>query len=100
MGHTPFISASVANMLPNLSWLVSVAPAVHHADFNRLQTVSAPWLVIQGDTDEVVPPAEVYAWGEQHPCVNQLINIVGASHFFHGKLVELRQCLENWLRQL
>jgi hypothetical protein len=51
-------------------------------------------MVIQGDADEVVPADEVFAWAAQQSL--NVIRLDGCSHFFHGRLTELRQrILEN-----
>ena len=55
-----------------------------------------PWLVIQPDADEVVDPAEVYAWvGQRHPAPT-LLRFDGASHFFHGRLLALREAIAQF----
>jgi alpha/beta superfamily hydrolase len=56
---------------------------------------SCPCLLIQGDEDEVVSPTAVFAWRASLENPPQLIKINGASHFFHGKLIELRDNLIN-----
>ena len=48
-------------------------------------------LIIQGDADEVVPAQQVFDWAAQQQL--PIINFEGCSHFFHGRLVELRQTL-------
>lgn len=71
--------------------LISIAPAVNHADFSPFTVIKCPWLIIQGTADEIVPAVEVRAWAEQLPA--KLVEIPGASHFFHGKLIELRDII-------
>jgi uncharacterized protein len=80
--------------------LISIAPPVNRYDFNQLTQISCPWLVIQGDQDEVVPYAEVQAWAAQPPAPLKLITMTGATHFFHGRLIELRDYTEQWARLL
>lgn len=80
--------------------LISIAPPVNHYDFNQLTQINCPWLVIQGDQDEVVPYAEVQAWAQQPPAPLKLITMAGATHFFHGRLIELRQYIQQWARLL
>jgi alpha/beta superfamily hydrolase len=75
--------------------LFSIAPAVNHNNFNDFTGLRCPWVVIQGETDEVVPPEDVYHWVahmEKFTSI-QLIKMPETSHFFHGKLVELRDIL-------
>lgn len=85
-----FISASVANQI-DTQRLINIAPAVNHADFNTLTNISCPWLVIQGDRDEVIPPNLVFDFCESPPAPLELIVMHEAGHFFHGRLVELRE---------
>ena len=49
---------------------------------------------MQGDADEVVPAEEVFTWAKQQSFT--VIRFADCSHFFHGRLMELRQSiLEN-----
>ncbi len=85
-----FVALRVAARVP-LAGLVTVAPAVHRFDASGLDAVQCPWLLIQGDADEIVPVAAVRDWvaGLDHrPLVSEF---AGAGHFFHGRLTELRE---------
>ncbi len=77
--------------------LVTVAPAVDrvHVPLDRLPR--CPWLVVQGDADDIVDPQAVRAWIEQltHPPEFQLLPDIG--HFFHGRLNELKNVVTAWL---
>jgi hypothetical protein len=48
---------------------------------------------LQGDADEVVDPAEVFAYFEAMSPPVDMLRFAGAGHFFHGRLVELRSRL-------
>lgn len=74
-----------------LKKLYLIAPPVHHYAFNALSLPIAQTLIVQGDEDEVVPAQEVFSWAEQQQL--SIINFEGCSHFFHGRLVELRQSI-------
>ena len=51
-------------------------------------------VVVQGDADEVVPAEAVFTWAKQQSF--NVIRFADCSHFFHGRLTELRQSiLEN-----
>lgn len=76
--------------------LISIAPPVNHYNFTQLTQIRCPWLVIQGDQDEVVEFAQVQAWANHPPSPLQLIVMPGATHFFHGRLIELREHIEQW----
>lgn len=77
--------------------LVCVAPAVEHAHFMSLPDVPCPWLVVQGDADEVVPPKMVYDYVDSRPEDITLIKMPETSHFFHRKLIDLRDHLLTYL---
>ncbi|HJP05274.1 MAG: alpha/beta fold hydrolase [Gammaproteobacteria bacterium] len=73
--------------------LISIAPAVNILGRELAEQLSIPWLVIQGDGDEVVPHRDVVEWVNQIQPKPRLIVLKGAGHFFHGHLVELRETL-------
>jgi len=50
--------------------------------------------VVQPEDDEVVTPARVYAWSESLTLPHELLRVPGCSHFFHGKLIELKDLLQ------
>lgn len=72
------------------SHLLLVAPPVHHFDFGSLGEPGCEVTVIQGEDDEVVPPAMVYEWVASTPLAPDLIRFPDCGHFFHGRLGELR----------
>ncbi|UUC51414.1 alpha/beta hydrolase [Pseudomonas citronellolis] len=53
-----------------------------------------PITVVQPEDDEVVTPARVYAWSESLALPHELLRVPGCSHFFHGKLIELKDLLQ------
>jgi alpha/beta superfamily hydrolase len=73
--------------------LISIAPPVHDFDFTHLPSFQCPWLIIQGDKDEVVPHDQLCAWEKELTRPHVLRVMRDASHFFHGRLVELRAIL-------
>lgn len=78
--------------------LVSIAPPVGRSwDFD-VALPDIPWLVIQGDADEIVDPAAVHAWVEGLPQPPVLVRMPDASHFFHRKLMDLRGAVKNGVR--
>jgi len=70
--------------------LITIAPPVNHFDFSTLSAITCPWLIVQGEADEVVPAEEVFAWAASRPENPQVIRLPNVGHFFHGKLIELR----------
>ena len=89
-----FIVASVATQYP-VAQLISVAPQASRFLSPPLPPVTCPWLIIQGENDEVVPPQELYAWLETVQPQPRLIRFPGAGHFFHGQLIKLRETIES-----
>ncbi|HRG14964.1 MAG TPA: alpha/beta fold hydrolase [Pseudomonadota bacterium] len=77
--------------------LVSLAPSVGRRDVAGFREPACPWLVIQPDADEVVDPAEVRAWVAQRHPAPTLVRFDGASHFFHGRLLELRATISHFV---
>jgi alpha/beta superfamily hydrolase len=77
--------------------LITVAPAVDrvHVPVDRLPR--CPWLVIQGDDDDVVTPESVRTWIEQLPTQPELRMLSGVGHFFHGQLNRLKETVLDWL---
>lgn len=96
-----FVSLRMAEALqPDL--LFSIAPPAGRSwDFEHLGLYTGPWFVIQGEADEIVAPQRVYDWLDRLGELRQpptLIRIAGASHFFHGKLMDLRQAMKDGVR--
>ncbi|MCH2557305.1 MAG: alpha/beta fold hydrolase [Alcanivorax sp.] len=71
--------------------LMLVAPPVHHFDFEGIETAGCPVTVVQGEDDEVVPAEQVFRWAGQTPLTPDLIRFPDSGHFFHGKLVDLKE---------
>ena len=79
--------------------LVSIAPPVGRSwDFSAIDIPTVPWLVVQGEADEVVEPQAVYDWLATLPRQPQLVRIPDTSHFFHRKLMDLRGALKHGVR--
>jgi len=89
--------ATRAAAVSEVSQLVTVAPPVESFDFTELATPSCPWLVVQGEEDEIVAPQAVYRWHATVQPTPRLIRIPKAGHFFHGQLIELREVLTTAL---
>jgi len=69
--------------------LVTVAPAINRVDLSGAALPDCPWLIVQGDADELVDAGEVQAWARQLPHPPQLALLPGIDHFFHRRLHEL-----------
>ena len=79
--------------------LISIAPPVGRGwQFDDIALPTMPWLVIQGDADEIVDAAAVREWVSALPTPPTLVEMPGTSHFFHRKLMDLRGALKNGIR--
>lgn len=77
--------------------LISIAPAVQNQDYQSCMPVSCPWLVIQGEADEVVPPELVFDFIDSLEKKPDLIRLPNTSHFFHGELITLRDKIIDYI---
>ena len=77
--------------------LVTVAPPVQRFDFSQLAVPRSPWLVVQGDDDELVNHDSVLQWTRSVAPPPQVRIFEGADHFFHGRITELREAVAGWL---
>lgn len=73
--------------------LISIAPAVNLPGKAFVVQPSMPWLIVQGEADEVVPAAAVRAWVTNFLPQPELVLLPGVDHFFHGELIALRHTL-------
>lgn len=77
--------------------LISVAPPVGRWDFSTILRPACPWLVVQGDRDELVDASMVTSWAQNLDEDVVLRRLVEADHFFHGRLHELRDAVLQFL---
>ncbi len=77
--------------------LITVAPAVHLDRVLPAALPHCPWLLIQGEADEVVPVETVRAWLSGISPSPQTLFLPGVSHFFHGHLTELKSALRDFV---
>ncbi len=70
--------------------LVLIAPAVGRFE---MPDVPKNTLVVHGDLDEVVPLDEALHWAR--PMELPVIVLTGAEHFFHGRLIQLKQIVKQ-----
>lgn len=81
-----------------LRLLITVAPAVHLFDAYALPVPPCPWLVVQGDADDVVDPAAVITWVKSLNPTPRMVVLPGVGHFFHGRLHDLRDVVLDTVR--
>lgn len=80
--------------------LVSVAPAMDRIAKDLRRQPTCPWLVIQGDEDELVDIDETIEWFNGLEPGPELLVLEGAEHFFHGRLNDLRTAVTDFVHRV
>ena len=88
------VRAAVAT---HIDGLISVAPAISRFASGLESQPECPWLIIQGDVDELVDVEETVTWVDSLEPGPELLIINGGEHFFHGRLTELRQAVMDFV---
>jgi alpha/beta superfamily hydrolase len=78
--------------------LILIAPPVGRFEFTAFSAPDCPWLIVQGEADDVVDPQAVRTWAEALSPRARLAMLADVGHFFHGHLVELRDAIEKEIR--
>lgn len=77
--------------------LVTVAPAVDRVDVPTAALPRCPWLVLQGEADEVVPALAVNQWLSTLSTMPELVMLPDVGHYFHGTLNRLKDEVVKWV---
>jgi alpha/beta superfamily hydrolase len=77
--------------------LVSIAPAVARFASGMSSRPACPWLIVQGDKDELVRVNETVDWVKSLGPGPVLQVFDNTDHFFHGRLVQLRSVVESFI---
>jgi alpha/beta superfamily hydrolase len=88
------VRAAVASPVEGL---VSVAPAIYRFAGNLDGQPDCPWLIIQGDEDELVEVDETVDWVNGLEPGPELLVLEGAEHFFHGRLNDVREAVSEFV---
>jgi alpha/beta superfamily hydrolase len=75
----------------------SEVPRTYTFDF--LQDCAKPKLFVSGARDQFGPRAKLEALVAAMPEPKKLVLIDGADHFFEGRLRELRETIETWVKE-
>ena len=75
------------------SRLITVAPAVSNPGYEQMQRPDCPWLILQGEADDLVDYRAVVAFAERFSPPPVLRLFPGVDHYFNGHLPELREAL-------
>jgi alpha/beta superfamily hydrolase len=73
--------------------LITVAPPANRAEFDAVVQPSCPWLIVQGDADEIVDFKQVEAFAARFTPPPQLRLLPGVTHLFDRHLSELRDAV-------
>jgi len=97
-----WISMQLLMRRPEIDSFISVAPPANIYDFSFLAPCPSSGLLLQGAADETVPEEDVSKLadkliGQRGPGI-QYRTIAGADHFFEGKLDELTDVIENYIK--
>lgn len=68
-------------------------------DYDFLKTCIQPKLFVSGSRDPFAPKAKLEALVASLPPPKKLVIIEAADHFFEGRLREMREAIENWVRE-
>jgi len=75
--------------------LVSIAPPAGRFALQEVQAPQCPWLIVQGEADEVVEPQAVFDWIDSLPVKPEVVRMPETSHFFHRRLMDLRGAVKH-----
>jgi alpha/beta superfamily hydrolase len=75
--------------------LVSIAPPAGRFALTSVEPPQCPWLIVQGEADEVVEPQAVFDWIDSLPVTPELVRMPETSHFFHRRLMDLRGAVKH-----
>jgi|TARA_B100000965_G_C19480912_1_gene708466 uncharacterized protein len=77
--------------------LLLIAPAVVNYEFDSLTAFDCPLAILYGDEDEVVDATEIQRWSDRISTLKQVFCLPGAGHFFHGRLTEVKDIIQDQL---
>jgi alpha/beta superfamily hydrolase len=95
-----FVAARLAaqdNGAGTIAQLITIAPPVRRFATPGWVNPTCPWLIVQGDHDDLVDVNDVR---RQMTGINpppRLVVLAGVDHFFHGRLHELKDTLRREL---
>ncbi len=92
-----YVALLGARHLP-IKQMISIAPPVGRWDFSAALAPPCPWLVVQGEDDDVVDPQAVYDWIDAMDDKPALVRMPETGHFFHRRMMDLRGAIKNGVR--
>jgi len=68
-------------------------------NYEFLRTCTKPELFVSGARDQFGPRAQLESLVASVPEPKKLVFVEGADHFFEGRLREVREIIEDWVRE-
>jgi len=98
-GGVVALRASTTRGVGTVEKLVTIAPALgrNFGSVRDISIPSCPWMVVQGDADEVIDGNLVIDWAGQLDPAPRLEVLPGVGHFFHGHLPALQAVVADFL---
>lgn len=93
-----WVALQGARHLP-VKQMISIAPPVGLREFAGVLPPPCPWLVVQGEMDDIVDPQAVYDWIDALKDKPTLVRMPDTGHFFHRRLMDLRGAIKNGVRK-
>jgi alpha/beta superfamily hydrolase len=93
-----WVALQAARQLP-VKQMISIAPPVGFRDFTGVRPPDRPWVLIQGDQDEVVDAIAVFEWAAKQQPAPTVVRMPETGHFFHRRLLDLRGAIKNGVRK-
>ena len=95
-----YIALRAASGGARATQLITVAPAFtrYFESPGAVPMPGCPWLIVQGDADEVIEPKVVIDWAARLSPPPRLVVLAGVGHYFHGKLNELSEAVTAAVR--
>jgi alpha/beta superfamily hydrolase len=69
-------------------------------DYDFLRTSTKPKLFVSGSRDQFAPPGKLEALVDTFAEPKKLVRIEAADHFFEGRLREMRETIETWIKEI
>ena len=69
-------------------------------DFEFLRACAKPKLFVSGSRDQFAPPGKLEALVNTFAEPKKLVRIEAGDHFFEGRLREMRETIEAWIKEL
>jgi hypothetical protein len=91
------VSALIALGLPAVRFADRMDDGVY--DFEFLRTCTKPKLFVSGARDQFAPAGKLEALVNTFADPKKLVRIEAGDHFFEGRLREMREAIETWIKE-